>query len=103
MSTVAGLSAGTIARGAASVLFGLLVTSVFWLIQLRVEARQLTAERNALLLEAQKLEDTYRSLNLEYYTFADYEKIREQAVRRLGMVEPSLEDGTLVYLTRRGQ
>lgn len=75
------------------------ILSVVWIIQLRVEARQLTAQRGDLLKEARRLEDASRNLMLEYHTFADYDKIRMQAARRLDMTEPSLADGTLVYLS----
>lgn len=66
-------------------------------IRVRDEARKLTAELYDNRRQNARLRDESRSLELEYYTFADYGDIRARA-EALGMREPSLEDGTMVYL-----
>lgn len=65
--------------------------------RVRDEVRKLTAKSYEVRQEGARLRDASRSLRLEYHTMTDYGKIREQA-RQLGMREPSVEDGTMVWL-----
>lgn len=64
----------------------------------RHRARQLTGELDALRQESRVLKDEKRSLFLEHMTVTEYEQLRAAAAG-LGMREPEIGDGTLVFFT----
>lgn len=63
----------------------------------RHEVRQLTQQAEATQTESRKLEYERRSLLLEYMTFTGYDNLREAAAT-LGLHEPTLSDGSLVFI-----
>ncbi|MGI9306636.1 MAG: cell division protein FtsL [Gammaproteobacteria bacterium] len=62
----------------------------------RHRARLLTGQLDSLQAESRILQDERRSLFLEYITITDYEKLRAAAAD-LGMREPGMADGTLLF------
>lgn len=62
----------------------------------RHRMRLLTGELDSLREESRALKDEKRSLLLEYMTVTDYEKLRSAAAG-LGMREPEIGDGTLLF------
>lgn len=82
------------------IMVAVFVLSIYQAINGRVEASHLSTELDNLRRETKRLEDEQRSLILEYYTFADYARIRDHALS-LGMVEPSVGEGNLFYLLPR--
>ncbi len=75
-------------------------SSILAIIDVRTEIQQLTANKNDLRWQLRRLEDERRNLHLEIATFTEYARVESTAID-LGMVEPSLDDGSLVYVSRQ--
>ena len=74
----------------------LFVLSYMTLIQQRHDIQELNTKRDKLRSKNLHLRDVNRNLQLEYGALFDSDKMHVLS-ERLGMVEPSLEDGNLFY------
>ena len=79
----------------------LLAFSAVAAVNARHESRMLTRELAAERQREARLEDQRRSLMLEYHTFAEFATVRAVA-EKIGMLHPSAEEGTLVFLSPAG-
>ena len=94
------MSAAAPLRSYTLLLFGGICFCVafMWVVELRHEALQLTSQLSELRRVNQDLRDERRSLQLEYAAAVDYATVLEEA-RKLQMIEPSHDQGTLIFLS----